>query len=371
MRTFRSDNNAGVCPEALDAMIAAARDDHAMGYGGDGATDRAAAAFKRLLGDSARVFFVGTGTAANTLAIAAMTRPWQRVLGHSHSHWNDDESTAPELFTGCRTTLIHTDALRDGSRLTVDDIRRAGAATRGDVHQPQPGALTISNPTEFGEVYTPEQTAAIAREAHALGYRVHVDGARFANAVAATLRARGVDPGLASAADAAAAARALSVDAGVDALSFGGTKNGLALGEAVVFFDQPGPTQGTAAQAAHDFPYLRKRAGHLLSKHRFVSAPFAATIESGAWLRHAGHANAMAARLAEGLRALDVTAAFPVEVNAVFVRLPQRIDAALKAAGHGYYGFGDAAWGVTRLMCSFDTAASDVDALLIDAGKAR
>ncbi len=371
MRTFRSDNNAGVCPEALDAMLAAARDDHAMGYGGDGATDRAVAAFRALLGDSARVFFVGTGTAANTLAIAAMTRPWQRVLGHAHSHWNDDESTAPELFTGCRTTLIHTEALQRGSRLTPDDIRRAGAATRGDVHQPQPGVLTISNPTEFGEAYTPEQTAALAREAHALGYRLHVDGARFANAVAASLSAKGIDPARASASDAANAARALSADAGVDALSFGGTKNGLALGEAVVFFDQPGPTRGAGAQAAHDFPYLRKRAGHLLSKHRFVSAPFAATIESGAWLRHAAHANAMAARLAEGLRGIEVAAVFPVDVNAVFVRLPPHIDAALKAAGHGYYGFGDPAWGVSRLMCSFDTTAADVDALLADARTAR
>ncbi len=375
MRTFRSDNNAGVCPEALDAILRAGGADggHAMGYGGDDETDRAVAQFRDLFSDRAHVFFVATGTAANTLGIASLTRPWQRVLAHSHSHWNDDESTAPELFTGCRTTLVTTAMPGAGSRLTVDDLRRAAAATRGDVHQPQPGVLTVSNTTEFGEVYTPEHTAALAREAHAMGFRLHVDGARFANAVAALLARRGIDPTAADLqsrrADVAALCRALTVDAGVDALSFGGTKNGLALGEAVIFFEQPSAPGGetTAKQAAHDFPYLRKRAGHLLSKHRFVAAPFAVTLARGAWLRHAGHANAMAATLAVGLRRLDITPAFPVEANALFVRLPSAVDQALRAAGHGYYPFGEPSWGLSRLMCSFDTTEADVAGLLADA----
>lgn len=368
MRSFRSDNNAGVCPEALDAVMSAGSPDagHAMGYGSDADTARACDAFKDLFSERARVFFVATGTAANTLSLAAITRPWQRILAHAHSHLNDDESTAPELFTGCRTTLVRSDMPAAGSRLTPAHLRAAAASTRGDVHQPQPGALTISNPTEFGEVYTPEQTRDLAEAAHDLGYALHVDGARFANAVASLLLRAGHDPERADRARVADLCRAMTIEAGVDALSFGGTKNGLALGEAVVFFEQPGAFAGRAEQAAHDFPYLRKRAGHLLSKHRFVAAPFAAVLESGAWIRHAAHANAMADRLASGLRRLGVAMPFRTEVNAVFARLSTPVHDALRRKGHGYYPFGDPAWGLSRLMCSFDTAPAEVDDLLAD-----
>ncbi len=347
-RTFRSDNNAGVCPEALEAMVRAASSGHAIGYGDDESTAAAAQAIKSVFGGEAAVFFVATGTIANGLAIAAITRPWQRVLCHVYSHWNDDESTSPERMTGCRTTAIRGAT----SKLTPDEVEQAAETSRKDVHQPQPGVLTISNPTEFGEVYTPEETQALCERAHAIGYRVHVDGARFANAVA------GLD----------CSPRALTNDAGVDALTFGGTKNGLALGEAVVFFPQGDGSAFDRAQA--DFPFIRKSTGALLSKHRFVTAPFAATVSSGAWLRHAAHADAMARRMRDGLGRLGISPRFPVQANAVFAPLGRELDRALRERGHAYYPFGPEAWGLSRLMCSFDTQEADVDAFLSDAAAA-
>lgn len=345
MRSFRSDNNAGLCPEALEAVISVNDAAHHIGYGDDAYTQQAVEAFRRIFGRDTGVFFVATGTAANTLAIASLTQPWQQVLCHAHSHYNDDESTAPERITHCRTVQIHSES----SKLTPEDIARAAAGSRGDVHQPQPGVLTISNPTEFGTVYTPDEMRALCEATHAAGYRVHVDGARFANAVASL----NCDP------------RALSVDAGVDALSFGGTKNGLAFGEAVLFFPQR--DRADFQRAVEGFPFHRKGTGHLLSKHRFASAPFAATLNGGVWLRHAAHANAMARQLAEGLGSMEIVPAFPVEANGVFVRLPDAVDASLKSAGHGYYPFGDPAMNLSRLMCSFDTTAEDIIRFLADA----
>jgi len=344
MSSFRSDNNAGLVPEALEALVRAGRAEHAIGYGDDPDTARAVAAFRVLFGGDTAVFFVATGTAANTLAVASLTRSYQRVLCHEHAHWCRDESTAPERITGCRTHAI-TSA---GPKLTPDDVRRAADTGRGDVHEPQPGALTISNPTELGVVYSPDETAALAATAHELGYRIHVDGARFANAVAFL----DVHP------------RALTIDVGVDALSFGGTKNGLAFGEAVLFFPQGDGS--TFRAAVHDFPYHRKASGHLLSKHRFASAPFEAVLAEGAWLRHAKHANAMARRLGEGLAALGHPPAFAVESNGVFVALPQEVIEHLRLRGHEFYGFGDPEWHMVRLMAAFDTRPDDVSALLAD-----
>ena len=344
MHSFRSDNTAGLCPEAARAVADANDGSHVDGYGEDVFTGRAVAAFRQVFGEDASVWFVATGTAANVLSIASLTDPWQQVVCHRRSHFNDDESTAPERVTHCRTVAVESDP----TKLTVADVVRAAPSQRGDVHQPQPGVITISNPSELGTLYRPDEVASICAIAHEHGYRVHVDGARFANAVAAL----GCDP------------RALTVEAGVDALSFGGTKNGLAAGEAVLFFRQG---DGAAFERARRvFPYHRKGTGHLLSKHRFISAPFAATLASGAWLRHAAHANAMAARLAAGLSAEGLEPAFPVECNGVFVRLPEAVDARLRERGHGYYPFGDRDQGLSRLMCSFDTSPRDVDAFLGD-----
>ncbi len=347
MRTFRSDNNAGLCPEAMQALIDANDNSHEIGYGDDAYTARAIVAFKRVVGDDITVFLVATGTAANTLAIASLTEPWQQVLCHAHSHYNDDESTAPERLTHCRVSAIHS----DDSKLTPADIEAAALHSRGDLHQPQPGVVSISNTTEFGTVYTPKETKALCDAAHAAGYRVHIDGARFANAVASL----NCDP------------RDLTVNAGVDALSFGGTKNGLAFGEAVLFFPQN--DRSAYHRAVTSFPFHRKGTGHLLSKHRFVSAPFAAALETGAWLKHAKHANTMARMLADGLARLGeggIQPRFPVQANGVFVSLPTDVDAVLQNAGHGYYPFGEPHWKLIRLMCSFDTSEEDVRRLLSD-----
>ncbi|MCP3904169.1 MAG: threonine aldolase [Planctomycetes bacterium] len=344
MPGFRSDNNAGLCPEALEALIAANDGSHQLGYGDDEFTARAAEAFAAIFGGDVDVTFVATGTAANVLGIAALAEPWQQVICHRHSHYNDDESTAPERITHCRTVAVDTTP----DKVVPRDINFAATNARGDVHEPQPGVVTVSNSTEFGTVYTPEEMRALGAAARAAGYRLHVDGARFANAVASL----GCDP------------RALTLDAGVDAMSFGGTKNGLAFGEAIVLF--PGGDDAATERARRTLPYHRKGTGHLLSKHRYVSAPFAAMLAGGAWLTHAGHANEMASRLGRGLAAIGLEPAFPVEANAVFVRLDERLDAALRAAGHGYYPFGDHADRLFRLMCSFDTSADAIDAFLAD-----
>jgi len=345
MRTLRSDNNAGICPEAMQAIIDANDGSHVTGYGDDPFTADAVGAFRELFGPETGVFFVATGTAANTLAIASLARPWEKILCHAHSHLNDDESTAPERITHCRVAAIHT----DGATLTPGDVERFGGGARGDVHEPQPGVLTISNPTEFGTVYTPEEMRDLCDAAHAVGYRVHVDGARFANAVARL----GCD------------ASALTVDAGVDALSFGGTKNGLAFGEAVLFFRQGDGDDHRRAISTVEFH--RKGTGHLLSKHRFVAAPFTATLRDGAWLRHARHANACASALSDGLHELGLQIRFPTEANGVFVSLPEGLDRHLRDRGHEYYLFGEPSQRMARLMCSFDTADAEIDSLLADA----
>ncbi len=348
-RTFRSDNNAGVCPEATRALIDANNTGHAIGYGDDQLTKEAVRAFQHIFTPDIHVFLVATGTIANTLAVASLTEPWQRILCHRHSHWNDDESTAPERFTGCRTTAIDS----PNSKLTPADVKAAASCARGDVHQPQPGVLTISNATEFGEVYSPDETRALCQTAHELGYRVHVDGARFANAVAHL----NCDP------------RALTIDAGVDALSFGGTKNGLALGEAVIFFAQ---SDGVICErAAQVFPFHRKGAGALLSKHRFVAAPFAATLQNQVWLTHAAHANAMASKLSQGLAHIGYEIRYKTQANAVFPVFSPTVRTALEAAGHEFYMFGDPSWNLARLMCSWDTNEEDVHAFLQDAAAAK
>ena len=366
-RSLRSDNNAGLCPEAARAIIDCAQGGHAIGYSDDDHTATAIAAIRNLFGDSTEVFFVATGTAANTLAIAALTEPWQSVLCHHEAHWAEDESTAPERFTGCRTITIRP-AGAEASKLTPADIHCAAAASRGDVHQPAPGALTISNATELGTVYTPDEIKALCDAAHALDRIVHLDGARFANAVAHLAATTATDP--------AQLCKAMTTDAGVDAMSLGGTKAGMALGEAVLFFPNDFNQQDNRfARAVHAFPFLRKGTGHLLSKHRFITAPFAAMLESNAqtcaqtnaWITHATHANAMAQRLAAGLTKLGYPIKHPVESNAVFTTLTQQQHDLLTAKGHGYYLFGPRKNRLARLMCSFDTTEQDIEAFLKDA----
>ncbi len=343
MLGFGSDNCAGMCPEAVEALRRAAVDGHVSAYSADPFTSDAVSRLEAMFDGVAGVFFVATGTAANTLAIGSLVEPWQRVICNDYSHVATAESTGPEHVARCRLSTIVT----EGHKLTPDDLRGFPIGREPLVHRARPGVLTISNPTEFGEVYTPEQVAAICETAHELGYRVHVDGARFSCAVAHLE----CDP------------RAITSDAGVDALTFGGTKNGLGCGEAVLFFEQG--DGAVARRAAARFPELRKILGHLISKHRFITAPFAAMLTDGIWLKHAGHANAMAARLSGALKACGLPPRFATEANGVFVSLPDDLHEALSTR-YTYYEVGDVAWRMGRFMMSFDTSVEEVDALVED-----
>jgi len=336
-RHFASDNFAGICPEAWAAMEEANRD-HAASYGNDLWTAEATKLIRDLFECDCEVAFVFNGTAANSLAVATSCLPYESVLCHEHSHLLNDECGAPGFFAG-GASLVPLPG-RDG-KLDPSAIK-AAATRRTDIHHPRPRLISLTQSTELGTVYSPEELAAIGTTADELGLRLHMDGARFANALAAL----GVAP------------RRVTWDAGVDVLTLGGTKNGMAFGEALVFFDK---------DLARDFAFRRKQSGQLASKMRFVSAPWVGMLRDGAWLRHAAHANAMAAELERGLRELpEVTIAFPRPANAVFALLPPAMVSSLRSRGWQFYtdvGPGGAA----RLMCSWDTTEEDVDAFLRDA----
>ena len=334
-RGFASDNNSGAHPEILEA-VAAANEGHVVAYGDDDYTARARERFREHFGADAEPFLVFNGTGANVLSLQALTRPHEAVICPETAHLNVDECGAPERIAGVKLLLIRTP---DG-KLTPDLISER--ITRiGDQHASQPRVVSISNATELGTVYTPEGVAALAGLAHEHGLYLHVDGARLANAAAS------VDVPL----------RALTTDAGVDALSFGGTKNGLLLGDAVVFL---------RPELARDFLFVRKQSMQLASKMRFLAAQFDALLGSDLWLKNASHANTMARRLAEAIAAIDgVELAHPVESNGVFANLPSgaidRLREALSAALPFYVW--DEAAGTVRLMCSWDTSEDDVDGL--------
>jgi threonine aldolase len=332
-RQLTSDTYAGMCPEALAALQEANRG-HAAAYGDDPWTARAAELLRRFFETDCAVFFVPTGTAANALALAALCQPYHSILCHADAHVQTDECGAPEYSTrGSKLVALSGD---DG-KLQPEQVRRA-AGQRRDVHAHKPGAVSISQATEAGTVYDPDELRALAAVARELGLRLHVDGARFANALA-TL---GVPP------------RALTWEAGVDVLCFGGTKNGLAAGDALVFFNRA---------LAEDFDYRRKQAGHLMAKMRYVAAPWVGLLESGACLRNARHANDMARRLEAELRAVPgLRVLYPVQANAVFVQMPPGVAAGLHTRGWHLYTIA----GGERLMCSWDTTAEDIAAFVRD-----
>ncbi len=329
-RGFASDNNAGIHPELL-ASIAAANIGHVHGYGDDPYTERAVAQFKRHFGADTAVFLVFNGTGANVLGLSALLRPWSAVICARSAHVNVDESSAPERFIGCR--LIDVPA-PDG-KLTPDSIR-AHLGRIGDVHHTQSAAVLISQPTELGTLYSIDEIRAIAECAHSLGLYLYLDGARICNAAA------GLDAPL----------RAFTRDAGVDALSFGGTKIGLMLGEAVVFF---------RPELAKEFEYIRKQGMQLASKMRFLACQFEALLAGDLWLRNARHANAMAQRLAHALKGTpNLRITQPVQANAVFAIVPRSAIATLQEQ-YFFYEWNEAIDEV-RWMCSFDTTEEDVDA---------
>lgn len=330
VRWFASDNYAGAHPEILEA-VALANGGHQPAYGEDVYTEALGDVFRRHFGDDAEVWPVFNGTGANVVALRAMTSPWEAVVCAYSSHLNTDEGGAPEQSGGIKLRMVTTP---DG-KLTPELIDQE-AWGFGDEHRAQPRVVSISQSTELGSLYTPEEIAAVTAHAHGLGMVVHLDGSRLANAAAAL----GVP------------LRALTTDAGVDVLSFGGTKSGLMFGEAVVVLNR---------DAARGMIYLRKSSMQLASKMRFVSAQFEALLAGDLWLRNARRANAMAALLAETVRAIPgVTVTRPVQANAVFAMLPRAVADRVRKRFRFYTW--DEATGEVRWMTSFDTTESDIEA---------
>ena len=332
---FTSDNAAGVAPQIM-AALAAANEGHAMAYGDDPITKAAEAAFTDLFERELAVFPLATGTAANALALSALTPPWGQIYCHRNAHIEEDEAGAPELFTGgAKLALLEG----EHGKIGADTLARAVAgAGFGVQHHCQPSALSLTQATEAGTVYDPGEIAALAAIAHGAGLSVHMDGARFANAVAHL----GCSPAEAT------------WKAGVDVLSFGATKNGAMAAEAVIFFD-PG--------AAGDFLYRRKRGGHLFSKMRYLSAQLVAYMRDDLWLDNARHANACAQALSEGFAALEGGELMHgVDANEIFVSLPEPALAAMEAGGVGFHRWGTG--GQARFVCAFDTKMEAVERTL-------
>ena len=329
-RDFASDNNAGAHPEVL-AALARVNDGHVRAYGDDPFTVSSIGKLREHLGASAEIFFVFGGTGANVLGLHALMRPHQAVICSDYAHIQVDECGAPERFAGCKLLGV---AAPDG-KLTPEAIasRLVGI---GSEHHSQPRVVSVSQATEYGTVYTPDELRTLADTAHRHGLFLHVDGARIANAAASL----GVP------------LRAITVDAGLDVMSFGGTKNGLVGGEAVVFFDP---------RRAADFKYLRKQAMQLPSKMRFIAAQFDALFTDDLWLRSARHANAMAQRLAAKVRDVPgVTITQPVDANAVFAILPRQVIPELQE--EFFFYMWDEGRSEVRWMASWDTTEEDVDA---------
>jgi threonine aldolase len=333
-KSFGSDTHSGIHPDILKA-IGEANPGDCMAYGHDPFTEQAVAAFKRELGDGIAVFPVFNGTGANVLGLKSLTRPYNALIAAKTAHLHVDECGAPENFTGCKIILILTP---DG-KLTVDLI--AGALRgRVDQHHVQSKVVSISQVTELGTVYRPVEIKEIADFLHERNMLLHMDGSRIANAAAAL----------------GCSLREITGDCGVDVLSFGGTKNGMMMGEAVVFFDGASP-------AAKEFMYLRKQGMQLFSKMRFLSAQYLAYFKDGLWLKNASHANAMAQRLKEKIAQLPhLEIAYPVESNAVFVKMPKKYIAPL-LEHYFFYEWGDVdeETPVVRFMTSFNTSTEDVD----------
>jgi threonine aldolase len=328
LRSFASDNNASVHPEVLQALADANRG-HVIGYGDDPYTARSVAKFREHFGD-VEVFFVFNGTGANVLSLQALTRSFHAVLSTETAHIHTDECGAPEKFTGCKIVVVPT-AL---GKLTVENVAHHYHGI-GDPHHVQPRVVSITQATELGTVYQPDEIRALAEFCHAHDMFLHVDGARIANAAVSL----GLD------------LCQITGDLGVDALSFGGTKNGLMGAEAVVFFRR---------ELAQNFLYWRKQSMQLASKMRFLAVQFETLLTGDLWRRGAQQANRMARLLAEKLRTIaQVTIVYPVEANGVFAKIPK---AAIPIIQERYFFYvWDAEQGVVRWMCSFDTTEQDVE----------
>lgn len=330
MKGFASDNYSGAHPEVLEAMVAA-NAEHAVAYGADPWTARVQELIRAHFGEHAHSYLVWNGTGANVTILRAMCRPWHAVVCAASAHVNVDEAGAPEFHAGVKLLDLPTP---DG-KLTPELVRSAVIRV-GDEHAVQARVISITQSTELGTVYTPAEVRALADLAHANDMYLHVDGARLANAAAA------LDAPL----------RALTTDAGVDAVSFGGTKNGMVGGEAVVLL---------APELADGFSWIRKQSMQLASKGRFLAAQFVALLQDDLWLRSATHANAMGARLAQAVAELPgVQTTQPTQANVVFAVLDPVATGRLQEAWPFYVW--DATTGEVRWMCSWDTTPEEVDA---------
>jgi len=331
---FASDNYAGICPEAWQAMEAA-NSGHAAAYGNDPWTARASEAFRTLFETRCEVFFAFNGTAANSLALASLCQSYHGVICSDSAHVETDECGAPEFFSnGSKLFVAHT---KDG-KLTPAVIEEI-VSKRTDIHYPKARVVTITQPTETGLVYTIDEVKALSAVCRRLGLSLHMDGARFANACASL----GCTPAQ------------ITWQAGVDVLCFGGTKNGMAVSESVLFFN--------AAQAV-DFDYRCKQAGQLASKMRYLSAPWCSMLESGAWLRNAEHANACARFFADEVQNIPgIELVFYPQANGVFVNLPDAAQQALRDKGWQFYTFIGAA---VRFMFAWDSDSARIEALIRD-----
>jgi threonine aldolase len=342
--SFASDNIAGASPEII-AAISAANAGRQPSYGADGISTRLTQLMCDLFEREVAIFPVVSGTAANALALSCLVPPWGVVFCHADAHIEVDECAAPELITGGAKLAALPGAHGKIQPETI--LARLGQYRRGDQHQPQPAAISITQSSEWGTVYSKREVEAFGELARSQNLALHMDGARFANALVSTN----------------AAPADITWRAGVDILSFGATKNGAMMAEAIVVFDP---------KKAETLPFRRKRAGHLISKMRFVSAQLEAYLSGGLMMRNAAHANAMAKRLADGLCALPgAELACPVEANGVFIHLPSPMAQGLADRGHVFYPWGALAGRpdaiVYRLVTAFDTPAELVDDFIGDA----
>lgn len=331
---FASDNTSAICPEAW-AALAEANQDAEVSYGDDRCTEKVRAQLREIFETDCETFIVFNGTAANSLALAQLCQPFHSVLCHERAHIETDECGAPEFFSGGAKLLPV------GGKNGKIDLALAAAilAQHRDVHSTKVRALSLAQATEMGTVYSPNEMEAVAALALEHSLFLHLDGARFANAVASL----------------GCAAREITWERGVQVLSFGGTKNGLAAGELVVFFDRA---------LAREFDYRVKQGGQLASKTRFLAAPWTGLLANDVWLKNARQANEMARLLEEKLCAAGGRLAFPREANALFLHLPNDIAEKMQARGWHFYKFLEP--DVYRLMCSWSTTSAGVEAFATD-----
>src|SRR6201996_6145734 len=334
---FYSDNTATAAPEIL-AAISEANQGRTLGYGNDSWTQRLDEVLGKFFGTQVRSFAVATGTAANSLSLATLSPPWGAIYAHEEAHIGVDECGAPQFFTGGAQLVS---LLGENAKLTPEVVRAAVDKHPANVHRVQPAVVSLSQATELGTAYRPEELSALSKFARERGLKIQMDGARFANAVTFL----GCHPG------------DVTWRAGVDVLSFGATKNGALAAEAVVFFN---------LDLVKDFEFRRKRAGHLLSKSRFVAAQLLAYVETGVWQRNARRANELAQRIG---RAAGATLLHPVEANEVFVRIGEPRKAALRAAGFEFYDWGSKDSGEARFVVSWDQPEEEVSALVAALGR--